>query len=124
MPNFHQLFNRPPNKSRRQALRANLTEPEKRLWQALRGKQLGFKFRRQHGIGPYIVDFYSPEAALVIELDGDSHFDAKALAYDRARDLFMTSKGIQVLRFTNQDVLKQHASVLDIIHTVLKTREL
>ena len=57
--------------------RSNMTGPETRLWSRLRARQLqGLKFRRQHGIGPYIVDFYCLEQSLVIEVDGDSHADA------------------------------------------------
>ena len=61
-----------------------MTEPEKRLWSILRNNQLGVKFRRQHGIGHYIVDFYCPELKLIIEVDGESHFSEDAQAYDRA----------------------------------------
>ena len=58
-------------------LRSNMTGPETRQWSRLRARQLqGLKFRRQHGIGPYIADFYCPEQFLVIEVDGDSHADA------------------------------------------------
>jgi very-short-patch-repair endonuclease len=67
------IFNRPQYRNRRSEPRKNSTEPENRFWQAVRG-QLGVKFRRQQGIGHYIVDFYCPEWTLVVELDGDSHF--------------------------------------------------
>ena len=123
MPTPRQLFNRSAQKSRRQDLRANLTEPEKRLWQAIRGKQLGAKFRRQHGIGPYIADFYCPECNLVIELDGDSHFDAKAMVYDQVRDSFMRSSGVQVLRFTNIQVMQELDAMLEVVRRALKTQE-
>jgi|SRR5690606_7274826 len=123
MPNSHQLFNRLPNKSRRQALRANLTEPEHRLWQALRGRQLGVKFRRQHGIGPYIADFYCPERSMVIELDGDSHFNTEAMAYDQERDLFMTSNNLQVIRFTNSQIMQELQEVLEVVRHALETQE-
>jgi len=78
----------------------------------VRGKQLGVKFRRQQGIGPYIVDFYCAEYALVIELDGDSHYTAEAKAYDCARTDFLGSKGFRVLRFTNENVMKNKDGVL------------
>ena len=71
------------------------------------------KFRRQHGIGPYIVDFYCPEKRLVIEIDGDSHYNPDTQIYDRKRDDFMKSLGLQVMRFTNQDILEKLDSVLD-----------
>lgn len=65
------IFNQPQYRNRRVELRKNPTEPEKRFWLAVRGKQLGTKFRRQHWISHYIVDFYCPEWKLVVELDGD-----------------------------------------------------
>ena len=101
-----QIFNKAKYHQHRRELRHNLTEPEKRLWQILRNKQMGVKFRRQHGIGDYIVDFYCPELKLVIEVDGDSHFSEEALNYDKARDDFMLSLGIMTVRLKNDDVMK------------------
>ncbi len=86
------------------ALRNNTTTSENTLWQKLRGKQFGVKFRRQHPIGPYIVDFFSPERALIIELDGDSHFTADAIEYDQKRTEYLTASGVTVVRFTNHDI--------------------
>jgi len=85
---MNHIFNKTEYKPRRQALRSNMTEPEKKLWQILRGEQMGVKFRRQHGIGHYIADFYCPELKLVIEVDGDSHESADAQAYDAVRHDF------------------------------------
>jgi len=85
-------------------LRNNTTDAENRLWQKLRSKQLGIKFRRQHPIGPYVVDFFSPVRALVIELDGDSHFTDDALRYDAQRTEFLNAAGLTVVRYTNHDV--------------------
>jgi very-short-patch-repair endonuclease len=99
------IFNKTEYTPRRQALRNNMTEPEKKLWQILRSKQMGVKFRRQHGIGYYIADFYCPELKLVIEVDGDSHSSANAQAYDAIRRDFMASLGITTLRFTNDQVM-------------------
>lgn len=106
------IFNLPQYRGRRVELRRNPTEPEKRLWQAVRGKQLGAKFRRQHGIGHYIVDFYCPEWALVVELDGDSHFNADAQASDAKRDAFLRGLGLRVLRFTNLEIMQNLDGVL------------
>ncbi|ANV87997.1 MULTISPECIES: endonuclease domain-containing protein [Cyanophyceae] len=100
-----QIFNKTEYKTRRQTLRNNMTEPEKKLWQILRGKQMGVKFRRQHGIGHYIADFYCPELKIVIEVDGDSHKSAEAQTYDAIRTDFMASLGITTLRFTNDEVI-------------------
>jgi very-short-patch-repair endonuclease len=66
---------------------------------------MGVKFRRQHGIGHYIADFYCPELKLVIEVDGDSHSSADAQTYDAIRNDFMVSLGITTLRFTNDEVM-------------------
>lgn len=106
------IFNRQQQKLQRQQLRANMPMPEKILWAKIRNQQLGVKFRRQHGIGRYIVDFYCPECALVIELDGDSHYHQGAQEYDAIRDEFMRSMELQVLRFTNVDVMNNLESVV------------
>ena len=67
-----------------------MTEPEKRLWARLRARQVNnLKFRRQHGIGDYIVDFYCSDASLVIELDGDSHVDTGQALRDKERDAYL-----------------------------------
>ena len=118
-----QIFNRPEYKQRRQELRNNMTEPEKRLWSVLRNKQLGVKFRRQHGIGHYIADFYSPEIRLVIELDGDSHFHQDAIQYDALRDEYMRALGIVVIRLLNQDVMCNFDAVLSYIHAQIIDRK-
>ena len=110
-----QIFNQPRYKQRRQSLRNNATAPEQALWQVLRGKQLGVKFRRQHGIGHYIVDFYCPERQLVIELDGESHFTEDAQAYDQIRDVYLQGLGLRVLRFTNAQIVKNLEGVYEII---------
>lgn len=98
-------FNPPYQKSTRQNLRRNLTAPERYLWQKIRARQLGVKFRRQHSIGRYIVDFYCAEHALVIEVDGDSHYSAEARDHDQKRNRFMQTLGIETLRFTNAEVM-------------------
>ena len=95
-------------------LRSNMTGPETRLWSALRARQLqGMKFRRQHGIGPYIVDFYCPEQSLVIEVDGDSHANADQIVRDQLRDKYFQSLGLRVIRYFNDDIVKNVAGVLE-----------
>lgn len=70
--------NKTSEKNKRRQLRNNATEAEKRLWQHLKGRQLdGFKFRRQHSIDSYVVDFYCPQVKLAVEIDGESHFSPK-----------------------------------------------
>ena len=95
-------------------LRSNMTGPETRLWSRLRARQLqGLKFRRQHGIGPYIVDVYCPEQSLVIEVDGDSHADADQILKDQLRDRYFQSLGLHVIRHINDDILKNLDGVLE-----------
>jgi very-short-patch-repair endonuclease len=80
-----------------------MTFTEQRLWTHLRGRKLeGWKFRRQHPIGEYIVDFYCPAARLVVELDGYSHGFDKQIAYDAARQRWLEFQGYTVLRFGSE----------------------
>jgi len=106
------IFNIKKHSKLRQQLRNDLPESEKQLWLYLRKRQLGVKFRCQHGIGRYIADFYCPECNLVIELDGDSHYQVNAQEYDRERDNFMQALGITVLRFNNFEVMTNVEGVL------------
>ena len=86
------------------ALRHNPTSPEKLLWSILRARQLdGLKFRRQHPIEPYIVDFYCADERLVVELDGQSHNETAE--QDRKRSEYLAKLGLTVFRVTNDDVL-------------------
>jgi len=92
-------------------LRQELTPAEAVLWQVLRSRQLdGLKFRCQHPVGRFIVDFYCPSAKLVIEVDGSIHTQQQA--YDLARTEQMQEFGYYVLRFTNEDVINNLPSVL------------
>ncbi|NQD35923.1 endonuclease domain-containing protein [Permianibacter sp. IMCC34836] len=117
-------FNRKSSAEFRRELRNNPTAPEHRLWQALRGEQLGVKFRRQHNMGSYIVDFYCAEARLVIEVDGDSHYtDTEARQYDSDRDAYLAELGLQVVRVTNQDVIDNLPGVLQHIAITLQSKD-
>ena len=108
------IFNRKPLKEERRRLRANLTKSEARLWTALKGKQLqGRKFRRQHSIGAYIVDFYCPGEKLVIELDGSQHSSHSGYVQDLERDEYLKELGIRVLRFRNHDLINSMDVVLE-----------
>ncbi|GAB4519301.1 MAG: hypothetical protein Tsb0010_03590 [Parvularculaceae bacterium] len=89
---------------------------EQRLWYFIRRKQLGgFRFRRQHTIGPYVADFACVEARLVVELDGDQHGRDDAPLRDKDRDAFMEKEGWTVLRFRNHDVYGNIDGVLETI---------
>jgi very-short-patch-repair endonuclease len=99
-------------------LRRESTPAERKLWSRIRTDQLGVNFRRQHAIGNYITDFCSPQAKLIIELDGSQHLDQKE--YDAERTRYLESRGYQVLRFWNKDVMKNIDGVLQVIWNVLR----
>ena len=99
------LYNRPELITRRKELRNGATPAETKLWSMLQHSNLGgYKFRRQHSVGSYILDFYCPSERLAIELDGDSHFTDDAMEYDRIRTDYLNALNITVLRFLNTDV--------------------
>jgi very-short-patch-repair endonuclease len=98
-------------------LRVMMTDAERRLWSALRSRRLdGFKFRRQHPLGNYILDFACVEHRLVIEADGGQHADDPA---DARRTAWLESQGWRVVRFWNNDILANTDGVLDAILRVL-----
>lgn len=101
-------------------MRKNPTEAESAMWEMLRGKNLDAKFRRQHIIGDYIVDFVCLDKQLVVELDGGYHSDPEQQELDRQRTNFLQSKGFSVLRFTNEEVLGNTDDTLTIISNALK----
>ncbi len=90
-----------------------MTNPEIILWSRLRGKQLGCKFRRQHGIGKFIVDFYCPELKLIVEIDGDIHGFDKQIKKDGERQKFLESLNFKVKRYSNNDVIRNLNGVLE-----------
>jgi very-short-patch-repair endonuclease len=97
-------------------LRKDLTDAEKMLWSKIRMRQFkGMMFFRQRPIGIYIADFYCPRAKMVIEVDGGQHLENEAVEYDKARDEYMESIGLKVLRFTNTDVLGNIDGVIEVI---------
>ena len=102
-------------------LRSEQTEVEQQLWRALRNRRLqGVKFRRQHPVPPYVLDFYCHAAKLAIELDGSQHIEQET--YDQQRTAFLNQQGIHVLRFWNQDVLKHQEAVMETIWKTLRER--
>ena len=103
-------------------MRKEPTEAEDVLWQRLRGKQLGARFRRQHAIDRFIVDFYAHEPRLIIEVDGPVHETQKE--YDAMRQSFLESLGYRVLRFTNEQVLQDVHAVLRVIQAALEPHPL
>jgi adenine-specific DNA-methyltransferase len=99
-------------------LRGRMTDAETLLWMLLRNRRIaGAKFRRQHPVGRYILDFYCDEQKLGIELDGGQHDEA--VEYDQQRDDWLRAQGIQVLRFWNNQMLKETEAVMEAIYRVL-----
>jgi very-short-patch-repair endonuclease len=101
---------------RAKALRRALTQPEQRLWALLRRNGLGVHFRRQHALGPYILDFYCASAGLCVEVDGPSHED-RADA-DVRRTQWLAGQGITVIRFAVEEIEKRPAAVVAAIERV------
>ncbi len=100
---------RAPNKTFRRAreLRREMSLPEVVLWQALRkGRLGGLRFRRQHPIGPYILDFYCPSARLAVEVDGFAHDTDAGVRHDERRQAWLAQRGITVLRVAAGDLLR------------------
>lgn len=103
-------------------LRKQATDAEARLWRRLRGKQLGVRFRRQHPIAGYIVDFYCAEAGLVVEVDGGGHAETEQRRSDERRDRELERRGLQVLRVWNPEVVRKLDAVLEAIHARVRAR--
>jgi very-short-patch-repair endonuclease len=96
-------------------LRRVMSLPEVLLWQALRRKQGGIKLRRQHPIGPYVLDFWCPAARLALEVDGRAHDMGKRPEHDARRDAWLAQQGIAVLRIAAPAVLRDPAAIAEAI---------
>ena len=106
---------------RARSLRRSMTEGERRLWSLLRRKKIsGFRFRRQAPIGPYIADFFCPEARLIIELDGEPHSEEAQMRRDNARTQWLQAHGCRVIRFWNLEVFRHPTEVVETIYDALK----
>ena len=104
MAKLHNLHSLKPI---RKNLRNNSTSAEATLWKILKKSQVGgFKFRRQHSVGKYVLDFYCPSLQLTIELDGESHADLLNIAQDGERDEWLNQQGITVFRYENRWVFE------------------
>jgi very-short-patch-repair endonuclease len=115
------IFNKTSEKEKRQRLRNSMTEEEVILWSRLKSRQVGgYKFRRQYGVGPFVVDFYCPEKKLAVEVDGGGHFEDDAIQKDRKRQSAIEKFGIRFLRITNLDIRKNLQGVLMAIEDSLK----
>ena len=107
---------------RAKRLRRRMTLPEILLWQELRRRQLSTHFRRQHPIGPYVLDFYCARSRLCIEVDGSTHDYEVQARRDERRDAWLATQGIRVLRFDATDILEDRLidGVLRMIDAALK----
>ena len=92
-----------------------MTPEEKKLWSHLRGNSFGAHFRKQVPFGPFILDFLCLSKKVVIELDGDQHFEGEAIAYDKARDEYLRSHNLTILRFRNKELKENLDGILSII---------
>jgi very-short-patch-repair endonuclease len=104
----------------RRELRRESTDPERAVWRELRDRRFaGFKFRRQHSCGPFILDFFCQERLLAVELDGGQHFEIAAQRYDERRSEYLRDFGIRVLRFSNDQIAGELPAVLEEIARAL-----
>lgn len=117
-----QIHNRPILKDNRKALRHAPTHAEAALWKQLKGCQLdGKRFRRQHSVGTYILDFYCTEERLAIELDGAEHFTKEGRGNDMERTAYLNNLNIRVIRFENILIFEKMDWVLEEIRKCLVT---
>ena len=115
-----ELNNKSHLKENRRELRKSLTPAEATLCRILKRKALGAKFRRQHSVGNYILDFYCPSYCLAIELDGGHHFTEEGLKYDAERDKYLVNLGIKILRIEINHVFERPDWVIQTIGDCLK----
>ena len=108
-------------KANSRVLRKNMTKEEAHLWYQFLCRYSP-RFRRQYVIGNYIVDFYCHQTKVAVELDGSQHYDPETIEYDKKRTEYLQSQNIQVLRFSNLDVMRQFRSVCEVIDTEVKRR--
>ena len=120
-PHSPQWRVKPKMRLRARALRQELTTAERIVWYGLRAHRLeGAGFRRQTPIGPYIADFVSHAAKLIIEIDGGQHFEERHELRDKCRDAFLAGKGFRVLRSSNHDVITNRIGVLETIAAAVR----
>jgi very-short-patch-repair endonuclease len=106
--------------AQRRSLRRVPTDAERLLWSHLRSRQIGdFKFRRQHAVGPYVLDFYCPAARLGIEVDGSQHYEARGQHRDVLRTHYLDERGVNVMRFSDRDVLTNVGGVIEALSEAL-----
>ncbi len=118
-----QIHNKREMLERRKKLRNNATQEEKLLWKYLRKSYVAdAKFRRQHSVGYYVLDFYCPEVRLAVELDGGGHYTEEVMEYDKTRDEYLKALNIKTIRFNNRDVKNNMTGILDLLGDEIENR--
>ncbi|MCW5938760.1 MAG: DUF559 domain-containing protein [Fimbriimonadaceae bacterium] len=121
LPNGSLRLNR-ANVLRARKHRKEMGVSERVLWERLRNGATGFKFRRQHPVGPYLLDFYCPEAMLAVEVDGPSH--TERLSKDESRDRYLSSLGVITVRVPSEDFFEEtHTSASQWLETIVSACE-
>ncbi len=122
---MNESFSRESETDKRRQLRRSMPDAEVILWSRLKGRQLlGCKFRRQYSVGSFVIDFFSVEIKLGIELDGESHYQPGAPEYDRKRQQFFETFGIKIVRIVNTEVYENLDGVLEMIgREIVERRE-
>jgi very-short-patch-repair endonuclease len=124
MNSDNHLFNRKSLGKFRTTLRKNLTSAEASLWNLLKHRQVsGYKFRRQHSIGNYIVDFCCVKEKLIIELDGNIHGEYQQIERDEIREIYLKNLGFTVIRFENKLVFQDPEYVIKEIKKCLPDKQ-
>lgn len=115
------IFNNKSLKNRRKELRTNQTDAEEKLWLFLKNKEFqGLKFFRQYSVGGYILDFYCPKLRIGVELDGSQHNKKEIKDYDKNRERILQASNIKIIRFWNDEVMRDVEKVLEKIHLFTK----
>jgi len=111
-----------PPKAFRRELRRAQTDAERAVWCLVRDRRLGAKFRRQHTVDRYTLDFYCPEARLAVEVDGGQHYHPAGQREDATRDALLAARGIDVIRFSDLEVLGMPEVVGEVIFEAVRRR--
>ncbi|MGA9364243.1 MAG: endonuclease domain-containing protein [Bacteroidota bacterium] len=116
------IYNKSSETDKRRMLRRSMSKAEVLLWTHLSRKQmLGYKFRRQHGVDQFVIDFYCPKLRLAVEIDGPSHAEQEAVEYDKMRQSYIEALGIRFLRFQNDEIYEDMQSVLESVASKIKS---
>ena len=116
---MQRVHNLKKKKNFRRKLRKNLTTSERIFWNKIRHSQSGYKFRRQHSIGPYIVDFYCPKLNIIIEIDGDVHAIEEQIKKDKIREDYLGKLNFKIIRYNNNDIINNIDGVLEDLYKKL-----